>query len=168
MATIIIKPTDANAPNYAADLAVYESHIDGVRKLASPNLVEPITADDLPTEILGNDVFLRSAERQVIRHAGLTTSEVASLPIDSEKFAILLTMVQLRLAINISPRLPELLRESVLSYAHDEQWEQIGWKVRQEELQEEDTEELLEINPDADVLQSLPMPKVLLTDSRLG
>ena len=168
MLSIIIKPTDPNAPNYAEALETFEADIDGSRKLASPNLMEPITADDLPTEVIGNDVYLRSAERQVLRHTGLTASEVASLPRDSEKFAILKKLVQLRLAINISPRLPELLRESVLSYAHDEQWEQIGWKVRQEALQAEYTEELLEINPNADVLQSLPMPKVLLTDSRLS
>lgn len=166
MLNIIIKPTDPNAPDYDSVLAVYELNIDGGRKLASPNLAEPITADDLPSEILGDDVFLLSAERQVLRDVGLTAADVANLPRDSEKFQTLLYLLQLRLAINISPKLPELLRESFLSYAHDEQWEQIGWKARQAELVEFYKAELKEINPDADILKPLPV-SVLLTDSSL-
>ena len=168
MLSVIIKPTDPNAADYAARLVTFEANIDGARKLASPNLVEPITADDLPTEVLGDDVFLRTAERQVLRDVGLTAADVASLSRDSETFQTLLLLLQLRLAINIQPKLPQLLRESVLSYAHDEQWERIGWKERQDELKEQYKDEVLEINPDAEVLNDLPLPTVLLTDSKLG
>lgn len=169
MLNIIIKPTDDTAPNYASDLAVYEANIDGARKLASPNLVEPITEDDLPTSVLGDPVFLRSAERQVLRDVGLKASDVSSLPRDSEKFQTLLLLLQLRLAINIQPKLPQLLRESVLSYAHDEQWERIGWKERQNELKDQYKDEVMEINPEAEIfMDSLPDAVVLLTDSALG
>lgn len=167
MLSIIVEPTDPNAGNYAAELTTFEANIDSARKLASPNLVEPITADDLPTSVLADPVFLRTAERQVLRDVGMTAAEVSSLPRDSEKFLTLLLLLQLQLAINISPKLPQLLRESVLSYAHDEQWERIGWKERQDELKEQYKDEVLEINPDADFSQPLPMPKVLLTDSTL-
>ena len=165
MLNIIVKPTDPNASDYDSVLTVYELNIDGARKLVSPNLVEPITADDLPSEILGDDVFLRSAERQVLRDVGLTAVDVANLPRDSETFQTLLYLLQLKLAINISPKLPQLLRESFLSYAHDEQWEQIGWKERQSELQELYKAEVEVLNPNADV-KTLPV-SVLLTDSRL-
>ena len=168
MLSIIVEPTDPNAGNYAAELATFEANIDSARKLASPNLVEPITEDDLPTSVLGDPVFLRTAERQVLRDVGMTAAEVSSLSRDSEKFLTLLLLLQLRLAINISPNLPALLRESVLSYAHDEQWERIGWKERQDELKEQYKEELKEINPDAEVFKDLPLPTVLLTDSKLG
>ena len=167
MLSIIIKPTSENDPNYASDLEVFKANIAGSRRLASPNLTEPITVDDLPDEILGDDVFLLSAERQVLRDVGLTSADVANLPRDSEKFQILLYLLQLRMAINISPKLPELLRESFLSYAHDETWERIGWQARQSELQELYTAELKVINPTADVSNPLSV-KVLLTDSRLG
>ena len=168
MYSIIIEPTDSNAANYAAELAAFEANIDGARKLASPNLVEPITEEDLPTSVLGDPVFLRTAERQVLRDVGMTAAEVSSLPRDSEKFLILLLLLQLRLAINIQPKLPQLLRESVLSYAHDEQWERIGWKERQDELKEQYKDEVMEINPEAEILMdSLPAAVVLLTDSRL-
>lgn len=167
MLSIIIKPTDPNAPNYTSDMEVFESDIDSARKLASPNLVEPITADDLPTHILGDDVFLLTTERQVLRDVGMTTEEVSSLPRDSEKFTVLRLLVLLRLAIEISPNLPALLRESFLSYAHDEQWERIGWKERQGELIEKYKAELKGINPDAEVFRSMPNAVVLLTDSRL-
>ena len=166
MFLVLVKPTEPTAPNYDSDLALYESDLDGVRKMASPNLVEPITADDMPSEVL--EVFLYSAEQQVLRDVGLTVDEVRNMPRDSERFKKLRSLVRKRLAINISPNLPALLRESFLSYAHDEQWERIGWKERQAELQEQYTDELIDFNPDAVDLQGLPLPTVVLTDSKLG
>ena len=79
MAYIIVKPTDPTAPDYATELATYNAQLDGIRKLASPDLRTVLTETHLPESTLADDVYLLAAEREVLREAGIDTADVSGL-----------------------------------------------------------------------------------------
>ena len=162
--TVVLEPILPNTPTpqeqaaydaallvyqqYLADVATYEAQIDGVRRLASPDLIIRFTAEELPESLIADDVYLLAAEREVLREAAIAVSDIASLSV-SDAMALLL-LVQLKLTIELIPQLPKLLQEGILG--ETQRLAEIDWTARLVQLLSKYRNDLLAINPAADVV----------------
>ena len=159
MATIIVKPTDTSDPNYATDLAVYNTRISEIRNLASPDLAAPITDEEIPESVIADSVYLTAAERRVLRDTAITDISTVS----ADNLAILVYMTQVLLAFRLLAQLPELLQESVRS--DGAQYQEITLEQRKQNLLSEYNDELAVINPDSTKSLGFRIP-VATTTSR--
>ena len=167
MAYIIVKPTAVIEPilpqnptqqqqdaydaallvytEYLANLAVYTAQIASIRKLASPDLVTLFTDVELPESIITDDVYLRASEREVLREAVITVADLTSVTM--ELLETLVYIVQLRVAIELIPQLPQLLRQAEIDF--QSQYADIDWTARVEKLEAIYLDEIHLINPTA-------------------
>ena len=162
--TVVLEPILPNTPTpqeqaaydaallvyqqYLADVATYEAQIDGVRHLASPDLIIRFTAEDLPESLIADDVYLLAAEREVLREAAIAVSDIAGL--SANDAAVLVLLVQLKLTIELIPQLPQLLQEGILG--ETQRLAEIDWTARLVQLLSKYRNDLLAINPAADVV----------------
>ena len=142
MAKILIKPTDTTSATYEADLAVYRSRQQSIRRIASPDIAEPLTTEQLPDDLLEDEYYINSAEDKVLRDTGFTT-----ISPDDNNFPKVLRLVQRRMAIMLIPQAAQIIRTSFLQ--DQVQYQEIDWQKRIEELEEEYLADVQELNPDS-------------------
>ena len=148
MAYVIVKPTDTTDPDYQTELDTYNRQIEGIRRLASPDLITRFTETDLPESLIADDVYLLAAEREVLREAAIAVSDIAGLSV-SDAMALLL-LVQIKLTLEFISQLPQLLQEGILG--ETQRFAEIDWEDRETRLLSKYRNELLAINPAADVV----------------
>ena len=163
MAVILVKPTDTTSPTYQAMLDQYNTRIDGVRIKASPDITTRISEELLPSSVIENDVYMRSAERQVLKSVNMTAADVESLDKTSDTFLDLVVLMQIRLAINVIPQLPQVINEVYLQ--DSSRYQTVNWDKRIEELKAEFSDIIEDIVPDAPATGSV-RTKTLLSRSR--
>ena len=159
MATIIVKPTDPTDADYNADLAEYNTRIEAIRLLASPDVSAPLTDTEIPETVVADNVYLTAAERRVLRDTAIADPTTVS----AENLAILVYMTQVLLAFRLLAQLPELLQESVLS--DSARYQEITLDQRKQNLLSEYNDELAVINPDSTKSLGFRIP-VATTGSR--
>ena len=167
---IITKPTfvDPDNPTSAetAAQALYESRLQTVRLIVSPDLISMFDATELPDAVLADDGYLGAAEREVLRHSGKTAAEVAALAVDSEELALLVYATQLQMAIRMIPQLAQMIQEGLLS--ETQRFAEVDWEQRKAGLLADYKTKVLLVNPDADIgSDGLGSPVALLTASML-
>ena len=160
MAVILIKPADS-ASQDVKDL--YESRFDGVRIKASPDLGNRIDAKLLPTSVMEADIYIRSAERTVLKHTNMTSDSVMALDQTSSTFLDLVLLTQIRLAILIIPQLPQLINKGFLQ--DSTRFQTVDWDKRIEDLELEYSDIVGDITPDAPATGSI-RARTLLSRSR--
>ena len=165
MAYIIVKPTVVIEPilpqnptqqqqdaydaallvyqQYLADLATYNTQINGIRLIASTDLVVKFTEVDLPESLIAADVYLAAVERRVLMDTGITVADLLSLSPDIR--ARLVYMVQLAEVIELKPQLPQIVRDQELR--ESQQVQEIDWEKHSEKLANNYKIELLIVNP---------------------
>lgn len=154
MAVVIVKPTDTTDPDYQSELDTYNEQIDGIRRLASPFLTNPLTATSLPEDVIADPVYLDALEREVLRESAIDAADVSSLPAD--ELAELVYLVQIRVAIDFIPQLPQLLEQSI--FANDTRYADVDWEKRVERLEAIYLEVLKVVNPAANVVDTSTIP----------
>ena len=168
---IIKKPTFVN-PDFpttaeAAAQALYESQLQTVRLIVSPDLVAAFTAATLPDAILADDGYLGASEREVLRHSGKTAAEIAALAAGSEELANLIHATQLQIAIRIIPQAAQILQQGLIHFVT--RYQAIDWEKRRIELLSDYKAKILVVNPAAiiGISDDLGEPIALLTASCL-
>ena len=184
MAYIIVKPTAVIEPilpqnptqqqqddydaavlvyqQYLADLATYNTQINGIRLIASTDLVVKFTEVDLPESLIADDVYLAAVERRVLMDTGIDTADVSSQTPDIR--ARLVYMVQLAEAIEMIPQLPQIVRDQELR--ESQQVQEIDWEKHSEKLANNYKIELLIVNPSGTT--SLVTPIQVFTTNTTG
>ena len=165
MAYIIVKPTAVIEPilpqnptqqqqdaynaallvyqQYLADLATYTTQIDGIRLIASTDLVLKFTEMDLPESLIAADVYLAAVERRVLMDTNIAVADLPSVTPDIR--ARLVYMVQLAEVIEMKPQLPQIVRDQELR--ENQQFQEIDWEKHSEKLANNYKIELLIVNP---------------------
>ena len=153
MATIIVKPTDQSDPNYQSELDTYNAQIEGIRILASPDLVAKSTDSQLPESLIADDVYLAAKEREVLKDTNINAADVASQT--AEVYRRLVYMTQLLVAIELKQQLLRIISQRVMST--DTQMQAIDLESHVARLQANYISELIVVNPTASGTSSIPV-----------
>ena len=154
MATIIVKPTDQSDPNYATELATYTAQIEGIRILASPDVVAKFTDTELPESIIANDVYLAAKEREVLKDTNIDAPDVSSQT--DAIYQRLVYMTQLLVAIELKPQLAQIIRQR--SFSTDTQLQTVDWEAHIARWLANYNDELIVVNPAANVVDTSSIP----------
>ena len=138
------KPTDPSASDYQDNLDLFNQQIKNVRDLASPDIASPITAEQLPEDVIVSDVYLGTARRKVFSDLGIT-----SISMSDANYEVVCYMIAIRLAIELIPQLPQITRDGQLQDVT--QYQSIDMQKRLDLLEAKYTTHQVDLNPSSDV-----------------
>ena len=152
MPVILVRPTDEDAADYADNLALHNSRIESIRRIVSPDAVNPLTSNDLPDTFIEDAYYLNEAEALVLKDVGMTASDVDT---DDDDFEALVRLVQKRLSILIIPQVAQLLRSTILG--NTDQFAEINLQDRIDTIEKSYTNDVKNINPDFETSDIYPV-----------
>ena len=160
MIVIIRKPTfvDPDNPTPAETVAqvLFDAQMQTERRITSPDIIKPFTAAELPNDVITDAGYLGTAERQVLKDANMTATEVMALSTDSDTYQRLAYATLIRIAIKLIPQAAQLLQQRAFSGVT--QYAEIDWEKRTAVFESDYKTEILEVNPDADLVDTSSIP----------
>ena len=168
---IIKKPTfvdpDTPTPAETAAEVLFDAQMQTERRIASPAIATPFTATELPDDLITDDGYLGAAERQVLKDADMTATEVMALSTDSDTYQRLVYATLIRIAIKLIPQAAQILQQRAISLTV--QYAETDQEKRKASLESDYRTEILQVNPEAELSIStdLGLPTALLTTSTL-
>jgi len=171
MGTIIPIPTfvdPANpTPDETAADTLYKARMQTGRDNLSPDIRVRFTTTTIPDTIMSEAGALLICERQVMKDANRTATQIAAFAEDSDEKIALVHATLIRRAIQLLPQAAQMTREGLLGDTR--QFQEIDWQQREKEMEGQYQAAVKVVNPSATFDDtddgSLGSPTVLATKS---
>lgn len=140
------------------------AHITSIRRLGSIDILDPISATELPDDVIEDQIYLDSAESEVLRDTGLSVSDVNAATGERQK--ALQTLLIIKTVQLLLPQFIQITDQRVLDRAT--KYQSSDWTEKEEQLQNRYQTTLIIINPTPTTVKGSIGINIAQTASRLN
>ena len=138
-------------------------HLTSIRRLGSIDILDPITADELPDAVIEDQIYLDAAESQLLTDTKLTVAQVNAAT--GARRVNLQNLLVIGTVLKLLPQLIQILQDRALT--RDVRYSEVNLEAKEAYLRAEYSKTLIIINPDPTSISGTLNINVASTSSKL-